>query len=87
MKTDDLRDWVSYFAGNTTISSKSTDDPIEVSSSSFTGTVKVRIGPPQQGKTRYARLSPAQARQLACALLYAAERAQESSEFDRENSN
>lgn len=52
-------------------------DPIFVYASNWGNKVRLRIGEPRRGETRYALLSPAEARLVAYALLSEAEREEE----------
>ena len=65
----------------TTVKSFSQADPVSLNSGH--NSIELRIGPKEQGKTRYARLTASQARQLAYALLHAAEAVQENLDFDK----
>ncbi len=60
-------------------------NPIFVNSSSWRNKVVLRIGEPRRGETRFALLSPAEARLVAYALLSEAEREEERiRQFNRE---
>ncbi len=54
---------------------KHDSDPVYVTA--LRGSVRLRIGPPEQGKSRIAYLSPREAREIAYYLLLSAERAGE----------
>ncbi len=57
------------------ISTTNPADPVAVRQSHRPGKVELRIGRERPGQTRYARLSPSEARRVAYALLAAAEEA------------